>query len=178
MVIFIARFKHIHNSAYFLPDVFVKVIHNDCNLFFLPLSVPGTTIIYCWYFYSFSIHFRDHLATILNVSVGFLFLLYLFPFCLTCSFSDLACINLLVYFMPTCLFFYTSLFPLIPKNEQVVLKNYIYTLGTLALSNFCLALSALFALLHYMSRAHYLLYCVCYRSLLYWFLLSLFITPK
>ena len=38
-----------------------------------------------------------------------LFLLYLSPFCFTCSFSDLACINLLVYFMLPCLFFYTSL---------------------------------------------------------------------
>jgi len=45
-----------------------------------PFIVSGTTIIYCLYFYSFSIHFHDHLATILNVSVGFLFLLYLFLF--------------------------------------------------------------------------------------------------
>ena len=48
---------------------------------FTPVSVSGATIIYCLYFYSFSIHFRDHLTIILNVSVGFLsFLLYLFLF--------------------------------------------------------------------------------------------------
>ena len=42
-------------------------------------------------------------------------LLYLFDFFtylvpLPCSFSDLACINLLVYFMLPCQFFYTSLY--------------------------------------------------------------------
>ena len=47
---------------------------------FIPSSLSGTTIIYCLYYYSFSIHFRDHLAIILNVTVGFLSLLYLFPF--------------------------------------------------------------------------------------------------
>ena len=35
---------------------------------------------------SFSIHFRDHPATILNVTVGFLSLLYLFLFYSACSF--------------------------------------------------------------------------------------------
>ena len=47
---------------------------------FIPSSVSGTTIIYCLYYYSFSIHFRDHLAIILNVTVGFLSLLYLVLF--------------------------------------------------------------------------------------------------
>jgi len=32
------------------------------------------------YYYSFSIHLRDHLAIILNVTIGFLSLLYLFLF--------------------------------------------------------------------------------------------------
>lgn len=61
-------------------------LHLFCHLLSFPLSVPGTTIIYCLYFYSFSIHFHDHLATILNVTVWPLSLLYLFPFCFTCSF--------------------------------------------------------------------------------------------
>ena len=100
----------------FAQNLFQKR-HNP--LFSFPSSLSGTTIVYCLYFYSFSIHFHDHLASILNVSVGFLFLFYLFLFCLTCSFSDLACsffcftcsfsdlacINLLVYFMLPCLFF-------------------------------------------------------------------------
>ena len=51
----------------------------DTCLLFLPLSVSGTTIVYFLYFYSFSIHFRDHLAIITNVSVGYLVLFYLFP---------------------------------------------------------------------------------------------------
>ena len=42
--------------------------------------MSGTTIIYCLYYYPFSIHFRDHLAIILNVTVGFLSLLYLVLF--------------------------------------------------------------------------------------------------
>ena len=45
-----------------------------------PSLVSGTTIIYCLYYYSFSIHFRDHLAIILNVTVGFLSLFYLVLF--------------------------------------------------------------------------------------------------
>ena len=57
----------------------------------------------------FSFLSHSHLIRILNVTVGFLFLLYLVLFCFTCSFSDLACINLLVYFVLPCLFFYTSL---------------------------------------------------------------------
>jgi len=56
-----------------------------CTIF-SPLSLSGTTIIYCLYFYSFSILFRDYPATILNVTVWSLSLLYLFPFCFTCSF--------------------------------------------------------------------------------------------
>ena len=50
-----------------------------CTIF-SPSSLSGTTIIYCLYYYSFSIHFRDHLAIILNVTVGFLSLLYLLLF--------------------------------------------------------------------------------------------------
>ena len=48
--------------------------------YFPLLSLSGTTIIYCLYYYSFSIHSRDHLAIILNVTVGFLSLLYLVLF--------------------------------------------------------------------------------------------------
>ena len=61
-------------------------LHLFCHLLSFPSSVSDTTIIYCLYFYSFSIHFRDHLATILNVTVWSLSLLCLFPFCFTCSF--------------------------------------------------------------------------------------------
>ena len=50
-----------------------------CTIF-SPSSLSGTTIIYCLYYYSSSIHFRDHLAIILNVTVGFLSLLYLVLF--------------------------------------------------------------------------------------------------
>ena len=50
-----------------------------CTIF-SPSSLSGTTIIYFLYYYSFSIHFRDHLAIILNVTVGFLSLLYLVLF--------------------------------------------------------------------------------------------------
>ena len=50
-----------------------------CTIF-SPSSLSGTTIIYCLYYYSFSIHFRDHLAIILNVTVGFLSLFYLVLF--------------------------------------------------------------------------------------------------
>ena len=41
-------------------------------IFFIPSSVSGTTIIYFLYYYPFSIHFRDHLAIILNITIGFL----------------------------------------------------------------------------------------------------------
>ena len=50
-----------------------------CTIF-SPSSLSGTTIIYFLYYYSFSIHFRDHLAIILNVTVGFLSLFYLVLF--------------------------------------------------------------------------------------------------
>ena len=83
--------------------------------FFLsPSSVSGTTIIYCLYFCSFSIHFRDHLAIILNVTIGFLSLFYLFPFYLPCSlfYSTCSFFALLVPFGPglykfACLFYTT-----------------------------------------------------------------------
>ena len=46
------------------------------------------------YYYSISIHFRDHLASILNVTVGFLSLFYLFLFglslCLFLCFPKIA----------------------------------------------------------------------------------------
>lgn len=57
-------------------------LHLFCHLLSFPLIRVGPTIIYCLYFYSFSIHFHDHLATILNVTVWPLSLLYLFPFLL------------------------------------------------------------------------------------------------
>ena len=57
-----------------------------CTIF-SPSFVSGTTIVYFWYFYSFSIHFRDYPATILNVTVGYLsFFFSLFLFYLPCSF--------------------------------------------------------------------------------------------
>lgn len=48
--------------------------------YLFPLSVSGATIVYFLYYYSFSIHFRDHLAIITNVSVGYLVLFYLILF--------------------------------------------------------------------------------------------------
>ena len=67
---------------------------------------------YCLFvFYSFSIHFRDHLATILNVSVGFLFL-----FCVTCSLF-----TLLVPFLLYLFLFGLSLFLLlVPFRTKLV----------------------------------------------------------
>jgi uncharacterized membrane protein len=62
-------------------------LHLFCHLLSFPSSLSGTTIIYCLYFYSFSIHFHDHLATILNVTDRFLYRLtiivfyFLFVFC-------------------------------------------------------------------------------------------------
>ena len=57
-----------------------------CTIF-SPSFVSGTTIVYFWYFYSSSIHFRDYPATILNVTVGYLsFFFSLFLFYLPCSF--------------------------------------------------------------------------------------------
>ena len=96
-------------------------LHLFCHLLsFSPSSVSGTTIIYCLYFYSFSIHFRNHLATILNVSVGFLSLFYLFPFYLPCSFfylflfgpslskfACLFCASLSIFYTSLCLFLCT-----------------------------------------------------------------------
>ena len=68
-----------------------------------PSSVSGTTIVYFLYYYSYSIHFRDHLAIILNVTVGSLSLFYLFLL-------DLACINFACLFCASLSIFYTSLY--------------------------------------------------------------------
>ncbi len=79
-----------------------------CTIF-SPSSVSGTTIIYFWYFYSFSIHFHDHLASILNVTVGFLSLLYLVLF----SF-DFGVIGFCPYYVLILSYFYAGyyLFPI------------------------------------------------------------------
>ena len=60
--------------VFFTQNLFQKR-HNP--LFPFPSSVSGATIVYFMYYYSFSIHFHDHLAIILNVTVGFLSLFYL-----------------------------------------------------------------------------------------------------
>ena len=63
--------------VFFTQNLFQKR-HNLC--FFRPHSCRAQLFIL--YYYSFSIHFHDHLAIILNVTVGFLSLFYLFPFLL------------------------------------------------------------------------------------------------
>ena len=68
-------------ACVFLSQISLKKRHNP--LFPFPSSVSGATFIL---YYSFSIHFRDHLVIILNVTVGFPSLFYLFPFYLPCSF--------------------------------------------------------------------------------------------
>ena len=112
----------------------------DTGLFFCPFVVSGATFIL---YYSFSIHFRDHLAIILNVPVGFLSLFYLFFSDLACSFFALlvpflfslflfclqreqpslsACILLVLYLYPTCIVllvpFLFSLFLFCLQREQ------------------------------------------------------------
>ena len=47
---------------FFLYSLYCFSKKDTCLLFF-PLSVSGATIVYFLYYYSFSIHFRDHLAT-------------------------------------------------------------------------------------------------------------------
>ena len=61
--------------------MYLSKLYIMIETYFLTLSsLSGFTVVYCLYFYSFSIHFRDHLAIILNVSVGFLSLFYLVLF--------------------------------------------------------------------------------------------------
>ena len=69
-----------------------------CTIF-SPSSMSGTTIVMLVFFSSLSFASHSHYAHHSRASIPFG----------ACSFSDLACINLLVYFMPPCLFFYTSL---------------------------------------------------------------------
>ena len=61
--------------------MYLSKLYIMIETYFLTLSsLSGFTVVYCLYFYSFSIHFRDQLAIILNVTVGFLSLLYLLLF--------------------------------------------------------------------------------------------------
>ena len=59
---------------------FLFKVPNDGTISSFPLTRVGHNYYLFLYYYSFSIHFRDHLASILNVSVGFLSLFYLFLF--------------------------------------------------------------------------------------------------
>ena len=59
---------------------FLFKVPNDSTISSFPLTRVGHNYYLFLYYYSFSIHFRDHLAIILNVTVGFLSLLYLVLF--------------------------------------------------------------------------------------------------
>ena len=59
---------------------FLFKVPNDSTISSFPLFPVGHNYYLFLYYYSFSIHFRDHLAIILNVTVGFLSLLYLVLF--------------------------------------------------------------------------------------------------
>ena len=65
------------------------------SLFLSPSSLSGATFIL--YYYSFSIHFHDHLAIILNVTVGFLSFLYLVLFSFDFGVSGFVLVISLLY---------------------------------------------------------------------------------
>ena len=107
---------------------FLFLVPNDSTISSFPLTRPSFTRsfvhsliahrfhplhscraqLFILYYYSFSIQFRDYLATILNVSVGFLFL-----FCVTCSLF-----TLLVPFLLYLFLFGLSLFLFCLQREQ------------------------------------------------------------
>ena len=130
-----------------------------CTIF-SPSSLSGTTIIYCLYYYSFSIHFRDHLAIILNVSVGFLSLLYLVLF--SFGFGVIGFLSLLYpyYVLLLCRLLPVpnfSLFLFCLQKEQPSIPPCVFFCSSPSklvsfLSTLCLSLFSLYFFLYFSSK--------------------------